>query len=98
MLYVVVIEKEGGEKDYKVFGRSSDAIRRHETASHFVSSREPVPIGGNEETRIIACAMFKAATEDVRKAVNLVEAGLAEPLVPQQFYAERPNEPSLDEL
>ena len=38
MLYVVVIEKDGGDKDYKVFSKSADAIRRHETALHFVSA------------------------------------------------------------
>lgn len=42
MLYVVVIEKDGGDKDYKVFSRGADAIRRHETATRFVQSGEPV--------------------------------------------------------
>ena len=98
MLYVVVIEKEGGEKDYKVFSRSGDAIRRHDAASHYINSREPVSIGGSEETRVIACSMFRAATGNVREAVRLVVAGSAEPLEPQEFYAEREGEPSLDDL
>ena len=48
MLYVVVIELERGEKDYKVFSKSDDGIRRHDTALRAQNLREPVSVGDLE--------------------------------------------------
>jgi hypothetical protein len=97
MLYVVVIEKEDAKKDYKVYTKSADAIRRHRTASYHVASSEPARIGG-EEMRVVSCSMFRAATNDVREAIRLVNSGSAEPLVPEERYAEKPGRASLDDL
>jgi hypothetical protein len=58
MLYVVVIEKEDAKKDYKVYTKSADAIRRHRTASYHMASSEPARIGG-EEMCIVSCSMFR---------------------------------------
>jgi hypothetical protein len=96
MRYVVVIEKDDGTKDYKVFSKSADAIRRHDTASYYVNSGDPISVSGQDETCLAACSMFKVATDDAREAVRLVVAGSAEPLVPKEFYADRG--PTLDEL
>lgn len=96
MRYVVVIEKDDGTRDYKVFSKSADAIRRHDTALHYVNSGNPVSVSGQDETCLTACSMFKAATDDAREAVRLVTAGSAEPLVPKQFYAD--TGPAIEDL
>jgi hypothetical protein len=98
VLYVVVIELEGGEKDYKVFGNSGDAIRRHDTAWRHMSLREPVSVSGREEAVILSCGMFRAESQDVREAVAIVKSGLAKVLEPEEFYADRDGVPTIDQL
>ena len=93
MRYVVVIEKDDGTRDYKVFSKSADAIRRHDTALHYVNSGNPVSVSGQDET---CRSMFKAATDDAREAVRLVTAGSARPLDPKQFYAD--TGPAIEDL
>jgi hypothetical protein len=97
MLYVVVIEREDAKKDYKVYAKSADAIRRHRTASYHVASSEPARIGG-EEMCIVSCSMFRAATNDVREAIRLVNSGSAEQVVPEEHPAEKPGRAGRDDL
>jgi hypothetical protein len=96
MRYVVVIETDDGETDYKVFSSSSDAIQRHDKASTVMAVGEPVSVSGREEAQVVNCAMYKAPTDDAREAIRLVKGGLAEPLIPEEFLTERG--PSLDDL
>jgi hypothetical protein len=41
MRYVVVIEKEDGAPNYKVYNHSSDAVKRHDRASQIMNSKRP---------------------------------------------------------
>jgi hypothetical protein len=96
MHYVVVINTDDGETDYKAYTSSADAIARHTSASNWMRSGEPVSVNKREESRVVSCTMFKAQTDNAREAVELVKAGRAEPLLPQSFLAERGS--SLEDL
>jgi len=62
MTYVVVIVRvvvrEDGTKDFKAFSQSADAIKRYNSACHYLYSGNLVSVSGSEETRI---ACFKCS-------------------------------------
>ena len=90
-MYVVVIEFDNGEVDYKAFEKSSDAVKRYDIAYQSVGSE----VRKNDDKIVRDCKMFKVITSDARAAVNLVKEGVAEPFEKQ--YSKRELE-ALDAL
>ncbi len=76
MAYVVAIELDNKQTNYKVFTRSADAIRLYNAALD--SRGGSIVLRGGEEATVLGCKMYKTATADVRESVRLVKEGKAE--------------------
>jgi hypothetical protein len=69
-MYIVEIEeRDSGEKEYKAFIKSSDAVDYWSTKA--------APYAADEEPAIV-CKIFKANTNNIGVAIALTKAGKAE--------------------
>jgi hypothetical protein len=77
-MYVVVVEFDNEEKDYKVYEHRSDAVAHFELAHTHKRLGKISKLRSSEEVTVLDCKVFKPYTADAREAVRLVKEGKAE--------------------
>jgi len=77
-MYVVVVEFDNEEKDYKVYEHRSDAVAHFELAHTHKRLGKISKLRSGEEVTVLDCKVFKPYTADAREAVRLVKEGKAE--------------------